>query len=268
MKIRLISSIIGLPIALYIVIYGDLLLLTSISIIAFIGLIEIFKAFNVKSIGVKVIGYLTHFGYFILLAYNQNTYITYLISFYLLCLLILFVLRYPKFELNTVLYVFFSFFYVSFLFSHIYLVRNIPEYGIWLVWLIFISAWGSDTFAYATGLTIGKNLLAPELSPKKTKEGAIGGVVGAILMSGIFKYFFTMFNDLSSMYILLFVVVVGIASVLSQIGDLVASAIKRKVQIKDFGNLIQFQGQSVCHPHIHLSTTFIKRAGIRLCRPG
>ncbi|TCT15065.1 phosphatidate cytidylyltransferase [Natranaerovirga pectinivora] len=242
MKIRLLSSIIGFPIALFIVIYGDLLLLTSISIIAFIGLVEIFRAFNVKSMSVKVIGYFTHFIYFIILAYNQNTYMTYLISFYLLCLLILFVLQYPKFEINTILYVFFSFFYVSFLFSHIYLVRNIPEYGIWLVWLIFISAWGSDTFAYATGLTIGKNLLAPELSPKKTKEGAIGGVVGATLLACIFGYFFTVINDLNSVYIVLFAIVAGIASILSQIGDLAASAIKRKVQIKDFGNLIPGHG--------------------------
>lgn len=105
-----------------------------------------------------------------------------------------------------------------------------------LVWIIFIAAFGSDSMAYFTGYAIGKHKLCPNLSPKKTIEGAVGGAVGAGILSGIFAYF-TM-ND-----ILVEIIILGtFVGILSQAGDLSASAFKRKMGIKDYGHLIPGHG--------------------------
>ena len=105
-----------------------------------------------------------------------------------------------------------------------------------LVWLVIFSAFGSDIFAYFTGFLLGRHKLCPAISPKKTVEGAIGGVLGSVLICGIFGW----------------VVIPGIAvhcliigalgAVFSQLGDLTASIFKRKMGIKDYGNLIPGHG--------------------------
>ena len=77
--------------------------------------------------------------------------------------------------------------YITVFFLHIQLIRQ-TEYGKILVWVLFISAWATDTFAYFSGLTLGKHKLCPKISPKKTVEGAIGGVVGCIICIELYVY--------------------------------------------------------------------------------
>ena len=102
--------------------------------------------------------------------------------------------------------------------------------------LAFIGPWVSDTFAYLVGRAFGKHKLIPEVSPKKTVEGAVGGVVfavlGFILYAWIVKRFFA--PDLSVNYALMGLAG-AIAAVISQIGDLAMSVIKRRYGIKDYG---------------------------------
>ncbi|MFP4697284.1 MAG: phosphatidate cytidylyltransferase [Eubacteriales bacterium] len=242
MKIRVISSVLGLPIAFFAIIYGGLTLLGVISIISLIGLIEFYKAFEIKCILLYVIGLSVHISYSILIALNKEEDLMYLISLFLLILLAAYVLNYSKINITNVLVVFFGFFYVSYLLSHIYFVREFHPYGYWVVWLIFISAWGTDTFAYLTGLSIGKNKLAPILSPKKTIEGSIGGIIGAVILSIIFGFIFINSKNETNSYVLYFAIITGVGSIISQIGDLAASAIKRNVKIKDYGQLIPGHG--------------------------
>ena len=83
----------------------------------------------------------------------------------------------------------FSFLYAPVLLSFVYLTREC-ETGIYLVWLILISSWGCDTCAYVVGKLIGKKHIFPELSPHKSLEGCIGGVVGAALIGGLYAHFF------------------------------------------------------------------------------
>ena len=121
--------------------------------------------------------------------------------------------------------------YVVFFMYHMMLMNN-SKY----VWLIYIIAFGSDTFAYFTGKFFGKNKLYPEVSPNKTVEGAIGGIIGSTILSLIY------FNYLSInkyFYIIIFSIS---ASVFSMAGDLTASKIKREYKIKDFGNLLPGHG--------------------------
>lgn len=114
------------------------------------------------------------------------------------------------------------------------------EHGKLLIWYLAISAWGTDIFAYLVGIKFGKHKLTP-ISPKKSIEGSIGGIVGSTLIAIIYTYFINKICNAGISYL----EITGIAvvlSVLSQIGDLAASSIKRYVDIKDFGKIIPGHG--------------------------
>lgn len=115
------------------------------------------------------------------------------------------------------------------------------ENGLVLILIPFVGAWMTDTGAYFTGFFLGKHKLAPRISPKKTVEGAIGGVVICILSMLLYgwicnTYFGADFN-------LVFLALTGLVlSVLSQMGDLSLSIIKREYNIKDYGVIFPGHG--------------------------
>ena len=126
--------------------------------------------------------------------------------------------------------------------SYIYKVRVAGD-GKYIVWLVFVSSWGNDTFAYFTGVLFGKHKMAPKLSPKKSVEGAVGGVTGATLLGII--YGFIISGRMSGIFVhpvWTFAIASFIGALLSIIGDLAASAIKRNYDIKDYGKLIPGHG--------------------------
>lgn len=125
--------------------------------------------------------------------------------------------------------------------SCIYLTRNLPK-GIFFIWLIFICSWISDTCAYCVGMLFGKHKLSPILSPKKSIEGAVGGVLGAAIIGGIYVYCLGNHIMKISCPFLIGFFICAVGSVISQIGDLAASAIKRDYAIKDYGRLIPGHG--------------------------
>ena len=120
-------------------------------------------------------------------------------------------------------------------------IRDFGETGKYIYFLIFIGAWITDIFAYFVGVFFGKHKLIEDVSPKKTIEGSIGGIVfcalGYLTMGLIVDKFF----GCNANY--LFLAVSGvIMSVISQIGDLIMSVIKRHYGIKDFGKLFPGHG--------------------------
>ena len=125
--------------------------------------------------------------------------------------------------------------YVVFFSYHIVLLDR-TAIGSVFTWTVILASFGSDIMAYFTGYLIGKHKLAPVLSPKKTIEGAIGGVVGAGLLCGIYGAIFADF------YIVQCIIIGVVGGAFSQAGDLTASAFKRKMGIKDYGNLIPGHG--------------------------
>ena len=129
---------------------------------------------------------------------------------------------------------FFTLFYVAVMISYIYQTRML-ESGAWLVWLIFICSWGCDTCAYIVGMLFGKHKMAPVLSPKKSIEGAIGGIAGAALLGYVYGMFFAAAPAVIA-------ALCAVGAVVSQVGDLAASAIKRNHDIKDYGHLIPGHG--------------------------
>lgn len=115
--------------------------------------------------------------------------------------------------------------------------------GIFFILFAFFCSWITDACALFTGMAIGKHKLAPVISPKKTVEGAVGGVIGNMLLSVLLWYIFkTKFNLSSYINIVWVIVSALILSVISIFGDLAASTIKRHSGIKDFGNLLPGHG--------------------------
>ncbi len=132
--------------------------------------------------------------------------------------------------------------YVAMLFSVLYLIRS-SENGHFFVWFVVAASWGADTCAYFTGMMLGKHKMASKLSPKKTVEGAIGGVVGSIIICVIFGMIIAKSVMIDSAVMLKFSLVTGlIGGIVSEIGDLFASSIKRLMNVKDYSRLIPGHG--------------------------
>jgi phosphatidate cytidylyltransferase len=115
------------------------------------------------------------------------------------------------------------------------------ENGKLLILLPFAIAFGSDAVALFTGVTIGKRKLAPSLSPKKTVEGALGGLIGSVFIALLYGLVISVAFNRPVHYLAL--AVYGAAgSVISQFGDLAFSSVKREFAIKDYGKLLPGHG--------------------------
>lgn len=244
MKTRIISALVALPILIFIVVNGGLWLHGGIAVLGLLGMYEFNKAISKEVKGAHIIAYL--FGLFYVIFIDKLLYSSPLFSvftsLFVIILMVYSVLCYKKTNYVEIAAAFFSFFYACFLLSHIYLVREFAH-GKLLVWLAFISAFGCDTGAYFSGYFFGKRKLCPALSPKKTIEGAIGGVITATVLSLLYGLWINKFYPIEGANILLLCGLTGfIGSFLSQIGDLAASSIKRQVGIKDYGNLMPGHG--------------------------
>lgn len=240
-KTRLISGIILMVIAITVIILGDNVLFGTLLVISLVGMTELYKILKIEKSLLGIIGYLAAVIYYALIYFNQLDHLLLLFIGFLLLLMVSYVITYPKFRIEQVVIAFFALFYVSIMLSYIYRVR-ILEDGAILIWLIFIGAWGSDTCAYCVGMLFGKHKVVPKLSPKKSLEGCIGGVLGAALLG--YLYALALGSKITGIDNprLLFAIIGAASSVISQIGDLAASAIKRNYDIKDYGKLIPGHG--------------------------
>ncbi|MTI69994.1 MAG: phosphatidate cytidylyltransferase [Firmicutes bacterium] len=231
MKKRIISAVIGVILLLSIVSIGGLLFKASILVVTLIGLYEFNNATKVADIkALKFLTYLLPISLFIISIFEKYNYIQKFIIIYTLALLIMMVVS-NKIKPTNIAFALLGTIYVSVFLFHINFLEGSP-----LIWLVFIIAWATDTFAYFFGQLFGKRKLCPRLSPKKTIEGAIGGVIGSFILTLIYLKVFNIPN------LILLSVLSILGSILSQIGDLAASKIKRTVGIKDFGNIMPGHG--------------------------
>ncbi|APD07468.1 phosphatidate cytidylyltransferase [Flavobacteriaceae bacterium UJ101] len=115
-----------------------------------------------------------------------------------------------------------------------YLSLNFLDRGNIFIWF-FVFFIVNDTFAYVTGVKLGKNKLAPKISPKKTIEGFIGGFIASILLGALLYYYYPQ-NDFN------WIVIGFISSVFGTMGDLVESKLKREANVKDSANIIPGHG--------------------------
>ncbi len=159
----------------------------------------------------------------------------------LITLLFVYVLEYPKYHASQIMAVFFGVFYVAAMLSCVYQTR-IMEKGTYIVWLIFLCSWGCDTCAYCVGVLFGKHKMSPVLSPKKSVEGAIGGLAGTFLLTALYGLAFREQMGITAKEILVLAAISVVGAMISMVGDLSASAIKRNYGIKDYGKLIPGHG--------------------------
>lgn len=130
--------------------------------------------------------------------------------------------------------------YVTVSFTAMSLTRYMQN-GVYIFGLVFVAAWMCDIFAYFTGRFFGKHKLAPHLSPKKTVEGSIGGIIFAVLGCLLYGLIVSKISGLNARYFVL--AILGLLlSVVSQIGDLWASLIKREHGIKDYSKMLPGHG--------------------------
>ena len=179
-KTRLLSGILLVAAALLTIISGGVILWTVLFCISVIGAGELYRAMGVHkdSFGLmEAAGYLGILLYYGAVALDFGRYGMMAVIFSLILLLFVYVFSYPKYDAGQTSAAFFGILYVAVMLSFIYLTRNL-EGGQFIVWLIFICSWGCDTCAYCVGMLIGKHKMAPVLSPKKSVEGAVGGVAG------------------------------------------------------------------------------------------
>lgn len=244
---RLMSSVVLVLLALVLLLTGDGVLALGMLILSLIAFRELTKACGViaegqKNNALEAVGYAGIVLYYLVVYGSENpVYWVGMLALIFLGMMFVYVFSFPRFRAEQVMTAFFCAFYAPVLFTFIFLTRNLPN-GIYMVWMIFISSWICDTCAYLTGMAIGKHKLAPVLSPKKSIEGAVGGVVGSALVGAAFGYFALerVFADQNVTWIA--ALICGVGAVISQVGDLAASGIKRNHDIKDYGKLIPGHG--------------------------
>ena len=237
---RLISGIIFVIIALVTIIIGKDLLLATVVAISVMGFYELTKVFNLHWKLTGILGYVATIAYYAIIRLEYNEYLIVFFIVYLVALMGIYVFAFPKFKAEDIMVCFFGMFYVVLMLSYIYQVRMMKD-GAYIVWLIFLCSWGCDTCAYLVGVMFGKHKMAPVLSPKKSIEGGIGGVVGAALLGFAYAAIFKDKIALDNINII-FPIVCAVGGIISQIGDLTASGIKRNHDIKDYSKLIPGHG--------------------------
>ena len=246
MKTRVISGIvIGIVLAA-VLIPGGYVLSAALLIVSLIAFFELTRALGVHESGGKInmleaCGYASILVHYIqMMVVRDYRYYIFSIMFAFFLIMVCYVISFPRFTASQAIFCFFCFIYAPVNMSFVYLLR-IRNLGVYFAWVPFI-AWVCDTCAYFAGRAFGKHKMTPVLSPKKTIEGAIGGILGSVAVGAIIGYILyrNETHNLDTVWGLMIICFVG--SIISQIGDLLASGIKRDHNIKDYGTLIPGHG--------------------------
>lgn len=240
-KTRLLSGIVLVIAALVLIITGGDVLLVSTLVISYIGLFELYRIFHIEKAAPGMLGYLAATLYYVNLRFAFLPDMMMFVLGFLILLMFVYVFTYPKYRTEQLLAAFFGVFYVAVMLSYVYQTRML-KVGAYIVWLIFLCSWGCDTCAYCVGVLIGKHKMAPKLSPKKSVEGAVGGVLGAALLTVIYGMIFREPMGTEVEQVMIMAAITAIGAMISMVGDLTASAIKRNYDIKDYGTLIPGHG--------------------------
>lgn len=236
-KTRLLSGIVLVLVAFLTINCGSYVLLATLLCVSLIGMQELYLAMHVRKEGFGALELVSYAGVlliYLLLIPGDSAYPLMGVIASLVLIMCVYVFCYPAYQAGQIMAAFFGIVYVGVMLSYIYQTRMLPG-GQFHVWLIFLCSWGCDTCAYCVGVLIGKHKMAPVLSPKKSIEGAVGGVAGAVLL-GVIYAFFTKGGMVE------YGIICGVGALISMVGDLAASAIKRNQGIKDYGKLIPGHG--------------------------
>lgn len=240
-KTRLLSGIILVIIAFATIFLGGDVLFATLLIISLIGVSELYKVVKIKKAPLGIVGYIGVVAYYFLIRAQKKEDLMMFAIILLILVMAVYVFAFPKYVSEQVMTAYFGVFYVAIMLSYIYQTRLLKD-GLFLVGLVFLCSWGCDTCAYCVGMLIGKHKMSPKLSPKKSVEGAIGGVVGAALLTVIYGMIFKNAMGVTTQHVWIMAAISAVGALISMVGDLTASAIKRNYEIKDYGKLIPGHG--------------------------
>lgn len=244
---RVTSALLGFPLVVIILTFGNTYIVDIfLAFVAMLGMQEYFNAVAKESKPVRWIGYLACFLIALVHIVPENLNIQVSKSILMLLMptivLLLFlhvIITNMKIDFKDIAYALFGMIYVIGCIIFLALLRGI-ENGRILVWYAIIAAWGTDIFAYLIGKRFGKHKFS-EVSPKKSIEGCIAGVVGAVVIALLYTLAINKIFQLQYSYLFV-IIATAILSIIGQIGDFSASSIKRYVDIKDYSNLIPGHG--------------------------
>lgn len=260
MKVRIISGVTFALLMVLVVWLGDAVLAVAWCAVSVIAYIEMAHATNVSAADaegkrklnlIETISIAGIVIYYAVVYFTQDSlYEMLTIIFLLILTMIVYVFSFPKYRAEQIMHSFFAFIYGPVMISFSLMTRMMGgdadtapyNVGFFAAWMIFISAWASDTCAYFVGVMFGRHKMAPTLSPKKSIEGAVGGVLGSTIAGAIYGMILEACGVFWSGDIWIFALLGMCGSVVAQIGDLAASAIKRNFDIKDYGKCIPGHG--------------------------
>jgi len=241
MKQRIITAVIAAALFLPIVFYGGLPFVLLTYILATIGLYELLKMKNLNIFSVH--GLISLLFLWVIIFPNQYHHV--ISSFYyskveIAIIFILLLLAYTVVTKNRFTFEDVSFSILSAIYVGIgfYFFIETREAGLVYVFYSLFIIWATDSGAYFVGKAMGKNKLWPEISPNKTVEGSLGGVVCAVIVGVLFS----LFSPSIPVSLVTLMGITVVLSVFGQIGDLVQSAFKRHFNVKDSGNILPGHG--------------------------
>ena len=245
---RILTSIVALAVLIPVLFLSDTVVFpVAVAIVSLVCLYEIFKCTKTHKkwaivLPIYAFSAASPFLMRYLESYTQYALIAFIVAaLYLIYLFSLIVWSHGKLPFGDTVAIFALSLYIIGALSVLMYVRDFQAAGKYIYLLIFIGAWVTDVFAYFTGYFLGKHKLIEDVSPKKTIEGSIGGIVfcaiGFVALGLIVDHWFGQNANI------VFLIVSGvIISIISQIGDLIMSVIKRHYQIKDFGKIFPGHG--------------------------
>jgi phosphatidate cytidylyltransferase len=240
MKQRILTAVIALILFIPFVVYGNIPFTVVVYLLATIGLYELLKMHNISWFSVPGIMAIIVLWLILFPAMHENLPFSMntaqIILVFVLLLLAYTVLLKNKFTFDDVGFVLLAVLYVGMGFFY-FIATRYAEDGLAQVFFALVLIWSTDTGAYFTGRTFGKNKLWPEISPNKTIEGAIGGIVVATIVGIVFHLIYEFPFSLTTI-----IIVSILVSIFGQIGDLVESAFKRHYNVKDSGNILPGHG--------------------------
>jgi phosphatidate cytidylyltransferase len=235
---RVISALVAIPLLIFFVLMGGYFFKIGICSVTAIALYEYANAFRKSS--TPVIAEVLTAAFIIntilvFTGYAQENLMPFIYGTTMVSMAVPVFIR--RYDVTSSAVTILGFLYVICFFTLLIFIRDYDQ-GQYVIWLVFIISWFCDTFAYYAGRFFGKRKLCPEVSPKKTVEGSIGGVLGGTI--GVILWWIITPVKGISWYEPIILGMVGTA--VSQIGDLVASSIKRHVGIKDYGKIMPGHG--------------------------
>lgn len=253
MRTRIISGVIMATGGVLVLIAGGYVAGLVVMLIALGAYYELCKACGVLDKDkmpvnlATVMGYVAIIAFYLYMMFGNAQYSSIVNTLILIGIVLwqlaVYVFTYPRFKSGQIMSGVFNMLYAPFMLSYLYLIMVGFERGKYLVLLVFVASSISDACAYFVGVSLGKHKLAPVVSPKKSIEGSVGGILGAAIVGLIYGIILNKTGIFPQSEVIWgFALIGGFGSIISQIGDLAASAIKRDHEIKDYSHLIPGHG--------------------------